>query len=443
MSSRGGKKKSTKTSRSAKAGVIFPVGRMLRYIKKGHPKYRIGVGAPVYMAAVLEYLTAEILELAGNAARDNKKGRVTPRHILLAVANDEELNQLLKGVTIASGGVLPNIHPELLAKKRGSKGKLEAIITPPPAKKAKSPSQKKPVSKKTGGKKGARKSKKQGEVSKAASADSTTEGTPADGFTVLSTKSLFLGQKLQVVQADIASIDSDAVVHPTNTDFYTGGEVGNTLEKKGGKEFVEAVLELRKKNGPLEVAGAAVSAGHGLPAKFVIHCNSPVWGADKCEELLEKTVKNCLALADDKKLKSIAFPSIGSGRNGFPKQTAAQLILKAISSYFVSTMSSSIKTVYFVLFDSGEWGMVSGKPSCRELTEATAPGAAVFPILPCHPKVKTLWGPLCFQETIQTQCHLSQHSVQRVASTMLLIHVTSVRNAPKATFSVHHAPSPH
>ncbi|XP_063666194.1 core histone macro-H2A.1 isoform X7 [Pan troglodytes] len=324
MSSRGGKKKSTKTSRSAKAGVIFPVGRMLRYIKKGHPKYRIGVGAPVYMAAVLEYLTAEILELAGNAARDNKKGRVTPRHILLAVANDEELNQLLKGVTIASGGVLPNIHPELLAKKRGSKGKLEAIITPPPAKKAKSPSQKKPVSKKAGGKKGARKSKKQGEVSKAASADSTTEGTPADGFTVLSTKSLFLGQKLQVVQADIASIDSDAVVHPTNTDFYIGGEVGNTLEKKGGKEFVEAVLELRKKNGPLEVAGAAVSAGHGLPAKFVIHCNSPVWGADKCEELLEKTVKNCLALADDKKLKSIAFPSIGSGsRQGQARNLSA------------------------------------------------------------------------------------------------------------------------
>ncbi|XP_018584575.1 core histone macro-H2A.1 isoform X2 [Scleropages formosus] len=357
MSSRGGKKKSTKTSRSTKAGVIFPVGRMLRYIKKGLPKYRIGVGAPVYMAAVLEYLTAEILELAGNAARDNKKGRVTPRHILLAVANDEELNQLLKGVTIAAGGVLPNIHPELLAKKRGSKGKLEAIITPPPAKKSKTSSTKTSGAKKSGGKKGTGKSKKQGDVSKAASADSTTEGTPPDGFTILSTKSLFLGQKLQVVQADIASIDSDAVVHPTNATFHTGGEVGSALEKKGGKEFGEAVLELRKKNGPLEVAGAVLTSGYGLPAKFVIHCNSPGWGSDKCEELLDKTVKNCLALADEKKLKSVAFPSIGSGRNGFPKQTAAQLILKAISSYFVATMSSSIKTVYFVLFDSESIGI--------------------------------------------------------------------------------------
>lgn len=230
MSSRGGKKKSTKTSRSAKAGVIFPVGRMLRYIKKGHPKYRIGVGAPVYMAAVLEYLTAEILELAGNAARDNKKGRVTPRHILLAVANDEELNQLLKGVTIASGGVLPNIHPELLAKKRGSKGKLEAIITPPPAKKAKSPSQKKPVAKKTGGKKGARKSKKQGEVSKAASADSTTEGTPTDGFTVLSTKSLFLGQKLNLIHSEISNLagfEVEAIINPTNADIDLKDDLGN------------------------------------------------------------------------------------------------------------------------------------------------------------------------------------------------------------------------
>ncbi|KAL1252358.1 hypothetical protein QQF64_017051 [Cirrhinus molitorella] len=328
---------------------------MLRYIKRGLPKYRIGVGAPVYMAAVLEYLTAEILELAGNAARDNKKGRVTPRHILLAIANDEELHQLLKGVTIAAGGVLPNIHPELLSKKRGSKAKLEAIVTSPPPTKKTKPANKAAV-KKLATKKSSR-VKRRTAMAKAGADGSTTAGGPADGFTVLSSKSLFLGQKLQVVQADIASIESEAVVHPTNSTFYMGGEVGSALEKIGGKEFAEAVLELRKSNGPLEVAGAALTSGYGLPAKFVIHCNSPGWGSDKCEEMLDKTVKNCLALADEKKLKSVAFPSIGSGRNGFPKQTAAQLILKAISSYFVTTMSSSIKTVYFVLFDSESIGI--------------------------------------------------------------------------------------
>lgn len=99
------------------------MGRVHRHLKQGNYAQRIGAGAPVYLAAVMEYLAAEILELAGNAARDNKKTRINPRHIQLAVRNDEELNKLLSGVTIAQGGVLPNIHTVLLPKKAAGGGK--------------------------------------------------------------------------------------------------------------------------------------------------------------------------------------------------------------------------------------------------------------------------------------------------------------------------------
>ena len=82
---------------------------------------RIGAGASVHLAAVLECLSAEILELAGNAARDNKKARTVPRHIQLAVCNDEKLSKLLGKVTIASGGVLPDTSAVLLPKKTSKK----------------------------------------------------------------------------------------------------------------------------------------------------------------------------------------------------------------------------------------------------------------------------------------------------------------------------------
>ncbi|XP_040016650.1 H2A histone family member 1a like [Gasterosteus aculeatus] len=125
MSGRGKKaapKPKSNVSRSIRAGLSFPVGRIHRLLKKGNYAERIGSGAAVYFGAVLEYLCAEILELAGNACRDNKKHRISPRHILLAVKNDEELNKLLAGVTISEGGVIPNIQAVLLPKKtKGTK----------------------------------------------------------------------------------------------------------------------------------------------------------------------------------------------------------------------------------------------------------------------------------------------------------------------------------
>merc|ERR1712136_602921 len=123
MSGKGKKvaQKKVQKTRSMRAGLQFPVGRIHRMMKKGNYAERVGSGAPVYLAAVLEYLSAEVLELAGNAARDNKKSRIIPRHLQLAIKNDEELNKLLGGVTIAQGGVLPNIQAVLLPKKTSEK----------------------------------------------------------------------------------------------------------------------------------------------------------------------------------------------------------------------------------------------------------------------------------------------------------------------------------
>jgi histone H2A len=122
MSGKGGRREKKSTSASSKAGLQFPFGRIGHYLCQGKYAIRMGAGAPVvYLAAVLEYLCAEILELASNEVHDSKKIRIVPCHLTLAIKNDKELNKLLGGVMIASGGVLPNIHAILLPKKSTTK----------------------------------------------------------------------------------------------------------------------------------------------------------------------------------------------------------------------------------------------------------------------------------------------------------------------------------
>jgi histone H2A len=121
------KSKEKSKTRSSRAELLMPVARVHRHLKRGRYAERVGSGAPVYMAAVLEYLASEVLELAGNAARDNKKKRITPRMITLALRSDEELSELVSTVVIAEGGVVPNINAALLkpVDKKPKKEKAE------------------------------------------------------------------------------------------------------------------------------------------------------------------------------------------------------------------------------------------------------------------------------------------------------------------------------
>jgi histone H2A len=117
---RSGPARKLSQSRSSRAGLQFPVGRISRLTRK-LTRMRLGGSAPVYLAAVLEFLTAEVLELAGNASKDMKKKRITPRYIALAVKGDEELDGVFGNVTLSGGGVIPHIHKALVMSTKQAK----------------------------------------------------------------------------------------------------------------------------------------------------------------------------------------------------------------------------------------------------------------------------------------------------------------------------------
>ncbi|KAK6993241.1 histone H2A [Favolaschia claudopus] len=109
--------KRPKASRSVKAGLVFPVGRICRYMKAQNLAKRVSIRAAVYLTAVLEYMTAEMLEVSGITARANKKQRITSRHIRLALEDDELLGKIFDRTIVPHGGVRPFIEPALLVNK--------------------------------------------------------------------------------------------------------------------------------------------------------------------------------------------------------------------------------------------------------------------------------------------------------------------------------------
>lgn len=108
-------KKSRRTTE--RCGLVLPVGRINRYVRESSGLPRCGKPAAIYLTAVLEYAVGEILMNAGNVARDLKKQRITPKHIMLGIKTDGELEQLLHNVIISGGGVFGNYAAPVKAEE--------------------------------------------------------------------------------------------------------------------------------------------------------------------------------------------------------------------------------------------------------------------------------------------------------------------------------------
>ena len=111
-------------NKTDKAGLLFGVPRMHKFMKEGRYSERVGAGAPISLAAIFQYITSEIIELASAETSLQKKQRITPRFVMLAIRNDVELNKLLgKGASFPDAGVPVNVRKDLTGGKKKGKGK--------------------------------------------------------------------------------------------------------------------------------------------------------------------------------------------------------------------------------------------------------------------------------------------------------------------------------
>ncbi|KAH9281081.1 Core histone macro-H2A.1 [Echinococcus granulosus] len=299
-------RKKTAVSKSRRCGLIFPVARVRRLLKSSKliRSTRISVASVVYLTAVLEYLSSEVVDLAGRVAKEIKRKTISPRSIMLAVRADEELLKVLSGVIFPFSGTTPYIYPSLLPQK--------------------SPRQ-----------------------------PSTPRATSTVKGKVLHSIKLPLGQTLQIIQTDIAGLNVDAIVNPTDSALSMGGMVGSRLLAVGGAAFAKVMDDARSNITNLQKNNAFVTKGTGIKASNVIHVNGPVWNSARsadCISDLRKTIQNCLTTAGKANFESIALPSIGSGRANFPKSLAAETIVSAIKTY-LDQGKTSLTDVRFVLFD--------------------------------------------------------------------------------------------
>lgn len=154
-------------------------------------------------------------------------------------------------------------------------------------------------------------------------------------------------EQLIIKQGDITKEDVDAIVNAANTSLLGGGGVDGAIHRAAGPELLE---ECRALNG-CATGQAKITRGYRLPARYVIHTPGPVWrgGSSGEDELLASSYRSSLQVADERGLRSVAFPSISTGIYGFPVERAAAIAVRTIRDFLAR--ADSVRTVEMVCFD--------------------------------------------------------------------------------------------
>ena len=141
-------------------------------------------------------------------------------------------------------------------------------------------------------------------------------------------------------------------MNAANARLAHGGGVAAAISHQGGPAIQEESDAWVRQHGPVSHARPAYTSGGKLPCRYVIHAVGPVWGEGDEQHKLAQAVDGSLALGDELKLASIAFPAISTGIFGFPKDLAAAIFMECIPAYFTAHPGGSLKTVKIVLYDT-------------------------------------------------------------------------------------------
>lgn len=152
--------------------------------------------------------------------------------------------------------------------------------------------------------------------------------------------------RIIVKQGDITDMEVDAIVNAANTDLVLGSGVAGTIRRKGGDSIQKECNEI----GPIPLGEAAVTGGGNLKSRYVIHAAGMHLGGSVSERSLRDATRNSLLRADEKGIKTIAFPAIGTGVGGFPVEECARVMIDVVLDH-LRNEKTTIERVYFVLFD--------------------------------------------------------------------------------------------